>query len=1088
VVPPGEAGLEPGRESPEPEAPEDGLGGWWATGVALDDTPSRSTDSLPAEEAEAIEEDAEAEAGAPLFPWWEAAAPSAPPAAPPATPPLVEALEVAAPPAEERRGAGAASLVPLDLPAPTREPEPLDRGLWEGPAVIPVISAEPGLPEPAAAEPGLVELLPEPGAGGEAADFGLWEAPAAIPLISAEPGEAGWEPIDLPAVPEERAALEPEESAAAVAEELARATAALLAEIGEEPAVIEPLEAGPAESADEGLEALRWTSSGPAAETAVPERDAAEGAAPLESLDEGGGGLVLPAWEPSAAEGAAGGIPAGRQPVEPPVAVPEELIPESEVDEWVAFVEGLPSGTTAARRAAGAAAVPPTSEAAEPPGDWEIGGAPAPRPAVSRRRGWFRRRRRGDGEEWPEQAWAAGAGEAAPEPPPWAAGTAPVEALPQGDLSADETPLLDDAAEAEAAWAAWEAGAEGAAGEAEPKPTTDALPPAEAPGGVPAARMPLPGRGEPAVDEDETPWEGAEWAGEPGATAGDLYAEVDEDEVEVPPAGLPEEEWEADDELPPLAGRYEPEPDLQPEEDLEAAGWEAFPEPGEPLAYRYGEVAPPEAVPERTATPAAAGSEALEGWETFPEPGTRAPGWSAGGAAWGPRPVPGPEPVFPEGDEGGEAEDEAAWGAGPGVGSGPLGTAGRWPGSVGTGLAAEEQAGDEAGHEAGYEAEYEEDEAAWAAEPGAGFGYPAGPVRAAGAADQPTMEMPAPVFDFEGSPRFQRPISEEILAGAVTMEHRGLAEEVAAADTAETELQALSAPMPGLESGVVGFEDVAHLGSDEEMTAPARSDLPIRVATGMVLALMLLGALWVGGEFFAGFVGLMAILGLGEFYGSLRRCGYQPLALFGFLGAAGMLAGTWFYGPVSIPIATVATVILSFFYYAFAPHRRDALTNGGLALLGMLWVIGTAAFAFPIAASPEFRVLVLATAATVIATDVGAYFAGRSWGRRLMAPVLSPHKTWEGLAGGVVLGIGAAVGAGYLFDEIGLRAGAALGLVVAVMAPLGDLAESMVKRSLGVKDMGSMLPGHGGILDRIDAFLFVLPAAWVLFETMGLLR
>jgi phosphatidate cytidylyltransferase len=350
------------------------------------------------------------------------------------------------------------------------------------------------------------------------------------------------------------------------------------------------------------------------------------------------------------------------------------------------------------------------------------------------------------------------------------------------------------------------------------------------------------------------------------------------------------------------------------------------------------------------------------------------------------------------------------------------------------------------------------------------------------------MESAPPVFDFERPPRPQGPISEETLAGAVTMEHRGLAEEVAAADTAETELQALSAPMPGLESGVVGFEDVAHLSTDEEMAVPVRSDLPVRVATGMVLAALLLGSMWVGGEFLAGFVGLMAMLGLGEFYGSLRRRGYQPLALFGFLGAMGLLAGTWFYGPVAIPVAAVATTVLTFFYYAFALRRRDALTNGGLTLLGMLWVTATAAFAFPIAASPGFRVLILATAATVIATDVGAYFAGRAWGARLMAPVLSPHKTWEGLAGGVVLGIGAAVAAGYFFDEIGMRAGAALGLVVAVMAPLGDLAESMVKRSLGVKDMGSILPGHGGILDRIDAFLFVLPAAWVLFETMGLLR
>jgi len=157
-------------------------------------------------------------------------------------------------------------------------------------------------------------------------------------------------------------------------------------------------------------------------------------------------------------------------------------------------------------------------------------------------------------------------------------------------------------------------------------------------------------------------------------------------------------------------------------------------------------------------------------------------------------------------------------------------------------------------------------------------------------------------------------------------------------------------------------------------------------------------------------------------------------------------------------------------------------------VLGTLWVTGAAAFAFPIAAAPDFRVLFLAIAATVVATDIGAFVAGRSWGSRPLAPVLSPHKTVEGLAGGVVLGIGAAVLVGYFLEPLGIRAGAALGLVVAVVAPLGDLAESMLKRSLGVKDMGSILPGHGGILDRVDAFLFVLPAVWVLYETLGLLR
>ena len=111
-------------------------------------------------------------------------------------------------------------------------------------------------------------MLPEPGEGVEAAALGRWEEPVAIPVIPPEPAEPELEPVDLLAEPEERAALEPEVSAASVAEELARATAALLAEIGEEPAVVEPLEPVAEESGDEGLEVLPW--AGPAG--AVPER------------------------------------------------------------------------------------------------------------------------------------------------------------------------------------------------------------------------------------------------------------------------------------------------------------------------------------------------------------------------------------------------------------------------------------------------------------------------------------------------------------------------------------------------------------------------------------------------------------------------------------------------------------------------------------------------------------------------------------------------------------------------------------------------------------------------------------------------
>jgi phosphatidate cytidylyltransferase len=352
--------------------------------------------------------------------------------------------------------------------------------------------------------------------------------------------------------------------------------------------------------------------------------------------------------------------------------------------------------------------------------------------------------------------------------------------------------------------------------------------------------------------------------------------------------------------------------------------------------------------------------------------------------------------------------------------------------------------------------------------------------------DAETVEMAAPV---EAGPAVlgYEPITGEIFSGAATVEHRGLAQAVAAADTAETELQALSAPMAGLDSGIVGFEDVVDLGSDEEYVAPAPSEFGRRAITGLVLVAMLLGALWVGGAFMAGFIGLIMFLGLTEYHRTLRGCGHRPLALFGYLGAIGLLFGTWFYGLVAMPIAIVGTAVVVFFYYALVPRRRDPLVNGGLTVLGVAWVTGTAAFAFPIVASPDARMLIIAVVAATVAMDVGAYSAGRSWGASALAPNLSPNKTVEGLAGGVVLTIGVSVALGYLFEPFDIRSGAALGLVVAAAAPLGDLAESMLKRSLGVKDMGSMLPGHGGILDRVDAFLFVLPAVWVLYQSLGLL-
>ena len=204
------------------------------------------------------------------------------------------------------------------------------------------------------------------------------------------------------------------------------------------------------------------------------------------------------------------------------------------------------------------------------------------------------------------------------------------------------------------------------------------------------------------------------------------------------------------------------------------------------------------------------------------------------------------------------------------------------------------------------------------------------------------------------------------------------------------------------------------------------------------------------------------------------------------LGGLATMLGVAAWGPIAVPGALIVTAIVLLFYYALEPARPDPLVNGGLTLVGMLWVAGFGAFVLAMLDATDFRILVFATVALTVVMDTAQYFAGRNWGRRKLSSELSPNKTIEGLIGGiiVVLLTGAILG---LQDPFDLTAGLVFAGLVAVAAPLGDLAVSMLKRELGVKDTGVILPGHGGLLDRIDALLFVIPVAWVAFNALGYL-
>lgn len=338
---------------------------------------------------------------------------------------------------------------------------------------------------------------------------------------------------------------------------------------------------------------------------------------------------------------------------------------------------------------------------------------------------------------------------------------------------------------------------------------------------------------------------------------------------------------------------------------------------------------------------------------------------------------------------------------------------------------------------------------------------------------------------------FEEFTSEEYLKGT-TQEYQGLAEEVERASATEWEQQAVAASLPGVESGLVGFGDVSGTESESEESyeaaeQAASSDLAMRIGSALVVFGLFLGSLVLGGWWFTIFVTLVMVVSVGEFYATVRTRGYRPLALFGLLGVILMGVGAHMVGPLAIGGWAAAASAATILFFSLTP-RRNVLSNTTITVLGMAWA-GMLGFAILIADGPHpvshimFLVLVIAS------NDVGAYFVGRAFGRRRLAPNVSPNKTVEGFIGGLLLG---AVVASVLavfppWEEIGITRALVTAGLVGILAPIGDLAESMVKRNLGVKDMGSVLPGHGGMLDRIDGFLFAVPAVYILFRGFGLL-
>ena len=273
------------------------------------------------------------------------------------------------------------------------------------------------------------------------------------------------------------------------------------------------------------------------------------------------------------------------------------------------------------------------------------------------------------------------------------------------------------------------------------------------------------------------------------------------------------------------------------------------------------------------------------------------------------------------------------------------------------------------------------------------------------------------------------------------------------------------------------------VGGDPERRAGTGRDVPLAFLTGLVLAGAALGAIAIGAGTFAVLAGAIVLFAQGEFYLALQKRHYQPATALGLVSGALVLAAGYYRGEGAMVAMVALGTFASFLWYMTVPlpHRRNVVSNIALTVLGIVYIPMLAAYALAVLKLPDGRGLALSIIGLTIAYDVGAFVVGTWWGSRPLAPNVSPKKSWEGAIGGTLVAIALAVGAVApavgILDTLGRAVG--LAVVVSIFAPLGDLAESVLKRDLGLKDMGSVLPGHGGVLDRIDAMLFVAPAAFM---------
>ena len=274
--------------------------------------------------------------------------------------------------------------------------------------------------------------------------------------------------------------------------------------------------------------------------------------------------------------------------------------------------------------------------------------------------------------------------------------------------------------------------------------------------------------------------------------------------------------------------------------------------------------------------------------------------------------------------------------------------------------------------------------------------------------------------------------------------------------------------------------DDLHLINDAINKRAGRRLLP-SIFVSMVMLIIIFGSLKINPAIFAYFVWLMILFAMYELIRAFKSSDIEISLIPLFIATTGIVGATWFKNIDGLSVS-LAVAIPNVVVYLLFVTPKDYVRRSSVAVFSIFYLPFLAGFVLLLAHSPDPIKKIATLIVLVSFNDTFAYFSGVLFGKHALAPHISPKKTWEGLVGAIIM---TTIGATLLFVYV-LKdhwwLGAIVGVLGVITATCGDLIESAVKRDLQIKDMGTILPGHGGILDRIDSLLFTAPSVWFIFE------